>query len=39
MTPLRQRMITAMQMRGFSARTHTSYLSAVRDLQIRAQFT
>lgn len=32
MTPLRQRMITAMQMRGFSARTHTSYLSAVRDL-------
>jgi integrase/recombinase XerD len=32
MTPLRQRMITAMQMRGFSARTQASYLSAVRDL-------
>ena len=32
MTPLRQRMIAAMQMRGFSPRTHASYLSAVRDL-------
>lgn len=29
MTPLRQRMITAMQMHGFSARTHESYLGAV----------
>lgn len=32
MTPLRQRMITAMQMRGFSPRTHESYLGAVRAL-------
>jgi integrase len=32
MTPLRQRMITAMQMHGFSPRTHDSYLAAVRDL-------
>jgi integrase/recombinase XerD len=32
MTSLRQRMITAMQMRGFSARTHESYLDAVRGL-------
>ena len=32
MTPLRQRMIAAMQMRGFSPRTHESYLAAVRDL-------
>lgn len=32
MTPLRQRMITAMQMRGFSPRTHESYLDAVRGL-------
>jgi integrase/recombinase XerD len=32
MTPLRQRMIVAMQVRGFSPRTHESYLSAVRDL-------
>jgi len=32
MTPLRQRMITAMQMRGVSPRTHASDLSAVRDL-------
>jgi integrase/recombinase XerD len=32
MTPLRQRMIAAMQMRGFSPRTHESYLDAVRDL-------
>ncbi|GMQ89584.1 MAG: site-specific integrase [Gammaproteobacteria bacterium] len=29
MTPLRQKMIDAMQVRGFSARTHQSYLSAV----------
>ena len=36
MTPLRQRMIAAMQMRGFSPRTHDSYLAAVRDL---AKFT
>ena len=32
MTPLRQRMIAAMQRRGFSPRTHESYLDAVRDL-------
>lgn len=32
MTPLRQRMIAAMQMHGFSPRTHDSYLAAVRDL-------
>jgi integrase len=32
MTPLRQRMITAMQMHGFSTRTHQSYLAAVRGL-------
>lgn len=32
MTPLRQRMITAMQMRGFSARTQRGYLGAVRAL-------
>jgi integrase len=32
MTPLRQRMITAMQMHGFSPRTHQSYLAAVRGL-------
>jgi integrase/recombinase XerD len=36
MTPLRQRMITAMQMRGFSPRTHDCYLGAVRGL---AKFT
>jgi integrase len=36
MSPLRQRMITAMQMHGFSPRTHESYLAAVRDL---AKFT
>ncbi len=36
MKPLRQRMIAAMQMRGFSPRTHESYLDAVRDL---AKFT
>jgi integrase/recombinase XerD len=32
MTPLRQKMIDAMQMRGMSPRTHRSYLSAVTDL-------
>ena len=32
MTSLRERMISAMQMRGFSPRTHASYLGAVRDL-------
>jgi integrase/recombinase XerD len=32
MTPLRQKMIDAMQVRGFSVRTHRSYLSAVADL-------
>jgi len=32
MTPLRQQMISAMRQRGFSVRTHQSYLSAVRDL-------
>jgi len=36
MSPLRQQMITAMQMHGFSPRTHESYLDAVRDL---AKFT
>jgi integrase len=32
MSALRQRMIAAMQMHGFSARTHESYLAAVRGL-------
>ena len=32
MTPLRQKMIEAMQVRGFSIRTHQSYLGAVSDL-------
>jgi integrase len=32
MTPLRAKMIEAMTVRGFSVRTHRSYLSAVRDL-------
>ena len=32
MTPLRAKMIEAMTVRGFSVRTHQSYLSAVRDL-------
>lgn len=32
MTPLRQQMIDAMQVRGFSPRTHQSYLMAVADL-------
>ena len=31
MRPLRQSMITAMQMHGFSPRTHESYLAAVYD--------
>ena len=30
MSPLRQKMIDAMRQRGFSARTHESYLGAVR---------
>ncbi|HEC13531.1 MAG TPA: integrase, partial [Acidiferrobacteraceae bacterium] len=29
MTPLRQKMIDAMRVRGFSMRTHQSYLAAV----------
>ena len=32
MTPLRQQMIAAMRQRGFSIRTHQSYLYAVQDL-------
>jgi integrase/recombinase XerD len=36
MTELRQRLITAMRMHGFSLRTHESYIAAVRDL---ARFT
>ncbi|MFT5321970.1 MAG: integrase/recombinase XerD [Pseudohongiellaceae bacterium] len=32
MTPLRQQMIDAMYQRGFSIRTHQSYLYAVRGL-------
>lgn len=32
MTPLRQQMIDAMQQRGFSVRTHETYLAAVRKL-------
>jgi len=32
MKSLRQKMIDAMQLRGFSPRTHTSYLAAIRDL-------
>lgn len=32
MTELRQRMIDAMTIRGFSPRTHTSYIRAVRSL-------
>lgn len=32
MTPLRQLMIAAMRQRGFSDRTHQSYLAAVRRL-------
>ncbi|MCP3879039.1 MAG: tyrosine-type recombinase/integrase [Sulfitobacter sp.] len=37
MTPLREAMIKAMQMRGFSARTHQSYLAAVTDLARRTK--
>lgn len=32
MTPLREQMIKAMRMHGFSARTHQSYLAAVKDV-------
>ena len=32
MTPLRKKMIEAMRLRGFSERTHQSYLSAVTEL-------
>jgi len=32
MTPLRQKMIDAMQLRGFSPRTHECYLRAIRDI-------
>ena len=32
MTPLRKKMILAMQMRGFSPRTHSSYLATVTSL-------
>ncbi|MDA2923333.1 phage integrase N-terminal SAM-like domain-containing protein [Acidobacteria bacterium AH-259-L09] len=32
MTPLRQRMIEDMQLRGFSARTQECYVAAVRQL-------
>ena len=31
-SPLRQRMLDAMQMRGYSPRTHDSYVQAVLDL-------
>jgi len=34
MSPLRQRMIEAMQLRGFSARTQESYLAAVQQLAL-----
>jgi integrase/recombinase XerD len=37
MTPLRQRMIEAMQLRGLSPRTQESYLSAVRQLALHFQ--
>jgi len=37
MTPLREAMIKAMQMRGFSERTHQSYLAAVTDLARRTK--
>ena len=32
MTPLRKEMIAAMRQRGFSVRTHKSYLAAITDL-------
>ena len=32
MTPLRQKMIDAMQLRGFAVRTHRTYLDAVTKL-------
>ena len=32
MTPLRQQMLTAMQVRGYSPRTHEAYLRAVQGL-------
>jgi hypothetical protein len=32
MSPLRQQMIDAMQLRGFSVRTHQSYLAVVTEL-------
>ena len=32
MTPLREKMIEAMRVRGFAVRTHQSYLSAVSKL-------
>jgi hypothetical protein len=34
MTPLRQRMIKAMQLRGLSARTQESYLGAIQQLAL-----
>jgi len=34
MTPLRQRMIEAMQLRGLAARTQASYLAAVQQLAL-----
>lgn len=34
MTPLRQRMIEAMQLRGLSTRTQESYLGAIQQLAI-----
>ena len=39
MTPLRSHMIKAMQMRGFSPRTHRSYLAAVTDLARYTRYT
>jgi len=32
MTPIRQKMMDAMQVRGFSVRTHASYLAALSGL-------
>jgi integrase/recombinase XerD len=34
MTPLRQRMLEDMQLRGLAARTQESYLAAVRQLAV-----